>query len=122
MDPAARSCFTADELEGVWSRATPATIANAPAATLAPTDLLLHLCLHASVQHRFDGIRLRSLLDIAEVAEKHGAAIDWHAFADRANRWGVANGVHVTLALAEEWTDFACPAGVLNALRRRTAG
>jgi len=117
MDPAARSRFTADELEAVWSRATPATIANAPAATLAPTDLLLHLCLHASVQHRFDGIRLRNLLDIAEVAEKLGAAIDWHAFADRANRWGVANGVHLTLALAGEWTDFGCPAGVLNALR-----
>ena len=105
-----------DELDGIWSRAVHATIAGEPALTCAPEDLLLHLCMHASVHHRFYGITLRHFVDIARVCRHHAASLDWTAFAERANRWGVSNGVRVALVLAAEWTEFAAPDEVYAAL------
>jgi len=44
------------ELAGLWERSVPATIAGAPSRALAAEDLLLHLCMHVSVHHRFADI------------------------------------------------------------------
>jgi hypothetical protein len=98
------------ELEGIWRRAAPATIAGAPALALAPEDLLLHLCMHASVHHRFADVGLKSFVDMTEVARHYEGSLDWKVFAERANRWSVANGVRMALMLAGEWTDLRVPA------------
>jgi hypothetical protein len=100
------------ELEGIWERSVPATIAGAPSRALAPEDLLLHLCMHASVHHRFADVGLKSFVDMAEVVRHYEGALDWAAFAERANRWGVSNGVRMALMLAQEWTDVRVPAGL----------
>jgi len=117
MNPRYRAQFDHDDLEQLWSRANPAIIRGVPVLTLAPIDLLLHLCLHASVQHRFDGAGLRNYLDIALLIRQSGDAIDWTQFTARANRWGIANGVWLALQLAQEWTDVVVPAPVLVALQ-----
>ena len=114
--PAFESRFATADLDGLWSRAVPATIAGVPALMLSPTDLLLHLCLHVSSQHRFDDLSLRSFVDMAVVCERYGERVDWNAFTARANQWGVANGVYLALVLAEEWTEFGCPTAVLTGL------
>ena len=108
--------FRASDLEGLWSRAQPATISGVSVLMLSPTDLMLHLCRHASVEHRFAGVGLRSFLDIERVARVYAHAIDWDAFASRATEWQIARGVHLTLQLAGEWTEFECPPGVLAKL------
>ena len=100
------------ELDGIWRRAAPATIAGAPALALAPEDLLLHLCMHASVHHRFADVGLKSFVDIAEVARHYEGRLDWRELAGRANAWRVANGVRMALMLAQEWTDLRVPADV----------
>lgn len=97
------------ELDGIWGRAVPASIAGAPALALAPEDLLLHLCMHASVHHRFADVGLKAFVDIAEVVLHHGDRLDWHVLAARANHWGVAGGVRMALMLAEEWTGLRVP-------------
>jgi len=100
------------ELEGIWERSVPATVAGVPSLTLAPEDLLLHLCMHASVHHRFADVGLKSFVDIAEVARHYVGRLDWRELSGRANAWRVANGVRMALMLAQEWTDLRVPADV----------
>ena len=104
------------ELAGIWERSVPATIAGAPSRALAPEDLLLHLCMHASVHHRFADVGLKSFVDMAEVVRHHAGTLDWAAIAARANMWGVSNGVRMALTLAQEWTGLELPAGALARL------
>jgi len=98
-----------EELQGIWERSVPATIAGVPSRALSPEDLLLHLCMHVSVHHRFADVGLKSFVDMAEVARHYENTLDWAAFAERANRWKVANGVRMALMLAGEWTDLRVP-------------
>lgn len=104
------------ELEGIWERSAPATIAGVPSRMLSPEDLLLHLCMHASVHHRFADVGLKSFVDMAEVVRHYESALDWPAFAARANTWGVSNGVRMALMLAEDWTDLRVPTRVWSLL------
>jgi hypothetical protein len=105
------------DLDQLWSRAVTAQIAGVQVLTLGSEDLLVHLCLHASIQHRFDGAGLRNYFDIALVILQYGDTIDWTQFALRANQWGCANGVHLALQLTEEWTGVAVPSAALAALQ-----
>lgn len=104
------------ELAGIWERSVPTAVAGAASRALSPEDLLLHLCMHASVHHRFADVGLKSFVDMAEVARRYQESLDWTVFAERANRWNVANGVRMALLLAQEWTDIRVPAAALAAL------
>lgn len=108
--------FQNDDLDQLWSRAMPVKIGGIPVLMLSPVDLLLHLCLHASVHHRFDGAGLRNYLDIALVIQQFDDVIDWAQFTARANRWGIANGVRLVLQLTEEWTGVVIPMSALDLL------
>jgi hypothetical protein len=108
--------FDNNDLDQLWSRASPVKIDGVQVLMLSPMDLLLHLCLHASVQHRFDGIGLRGFWDMALVIRRYGHEIDWEQFARRVNQWGIANGVHLALQLTEEWTGVVIPAPVMRSL------
>ena len=114
--PGYHARFGNEDLEGLWSRVTPATIGGVSVLMFSPTDLLLHVCMHVSAQHRFDDMGLRAFLDMAQVCRRHGDAIDWKAFAARSNEWGIANGVRLALQLSREWTDLDLPSYVLPAL------
>lgn len=106
--------FDDNDLDQLWSRATPAKIGGVQVLMLSPTDLLLHLCLHASVQHCFDGIGLRGFWDMALVIRRYGDEINWEQLTRRVNQWGIANGVHLALQLTEEWTGVVMPAPVMH--------
>lgn len=117
VNPRYQAQFHSDDLEQLWSRANPATIRGVPVLMFSPIDLLMHLCLHASVHHRFDGAGLRDYLDIALVIHQYGDVIDWTQFSVRANQWGIANGVRLALKLTEEWTGVVIPSPGLAALK-----
>ena len=108
--------FDDNDLDQVWSRATPVKIGGVQVLILSPGDLLWHLCLHASVRHRFAVIGLRGFWDMALVIRRYGHEIDWEQFARRVNQWGMANGVHLALQLTEEWTGIGIPAPVMRSL------
>ena len=114
--PLLRTGFGKAELNKLWDRAVPATIAGVPAQALCPTDLLLHLCLHVSAQHRFDGATFQGLVDIAAVVKRYADAIDWEVFASRTRRWGVANAVHLALQMAGEYAHCPYPSSALAAI------
>lgn len=102
--------------EELWERAVPVRIAGAAALSLAPEDLLLHLCLHTSFHHQF-AFGLRPSCDIAEVVAHFGPALDWDGMAERAFRWGWQRGVYLALLLARELAGAHVPVSVLEMLR-----
>ncbi len=119
LTPRYHGGFGPDDLEGLWSRAVPATIAGMAVRIFSPADLLLHLCMHLSVDHGFDEVGLRAFVDLDEVSRRYAGVIDWDGFAARANKWGVANGVSLALQLAAEWVGLDLPPRVLPALDAR---
>ncbi len=56
--------FTID-IDGLWQRTQPSSVANFDTLTLSPEDLLLHLCLHTSAHHLYSN-GLRAFCDIRE--------------------------------------------------------
>jgi Uncharacterised nucleotidyltransferase len=113
--------FTID-VEGLWQRAVPATVAGVPTRTLASEDGLLHLCLHAchhagaSMQRGRLNFRLLSCCDIAEVIRHYALGFDWAHLARCARQWGISAYVYVPLQLAKELLGAAVPESVLAAL------
>lgn len=103
------------DLAGLWARARPAEIAGAPTLVLAPEDLLLHLCLHASAHHAYT-MGLRPLCDIAETIRHYGAEMDWPALAARASDWRASRCAYLTFHLARKWLDAAIPESACSAL------
>jgi hypothetical protein len=72
--------------QAIWQRRVNLPLAGSALDFMAPTDLLLHMIVHAAYEHRFDNGPL-VLSDIAYLVERH--AIDWpllRAMAER-GRW-----------------------------------
>lgn len=92
----------------VWERARRIRIGGAAAFALSPEDLLLHLCMHAALNHGFD-VRLVNLCDIPVVVDRLGDQLDWPAFWMRAREWGAERSVLVTFGLAEALLGWVRP-------------
>ena len=103
------------DLDGLWKRARPAVVKGIEVLTLCPEDLLLHLCLHTSFQHRF-AVGLRALCDISETVRYYRDAMDWEQVQLRSGQWGAGKCAYLTLRLARELVGADVPAGVLKAL------
>ena len=101
---------------GLWERAVPVKVAGCEALTLAPEDLLLHICFHTSYQHQF-AFGLRPSCDITEIIRHFGSALDWRIIAERAAGQCWQRGVYLALLLAEELAGAEVPAGILAKLR-----
>ena len=104
------------DTDGLWHRARPAAFAEAEAWALCPEDLLLHLCIHTSYHHQFR-FGLRSLCDIAEMMRRCNNQLDWEQLQARANEWGAAKCVYMTLRLAAELLEANVPDTVLQRLK-----
>jgi hypothetical protein len=104
-----------NNVEGLWSRAQPVMLAQAPALALSPEDLLLHLCQHTA-KHAHD-MHLRMLCDIGEVVRRYGAQLDWQEIGARARQWGILRAVYVILRLARELLEVTVPVDWLTSLQ-----
>ena len=99
--------------EGLWRRSRPWRVEGKPLRALAPEDLLLHLCLHATYHHRFR-IGLSALMDIARVTRLE--PVDWQAFVVRARAWKASLPAFLGLFLTGRLLGVEPPASVLSAL------
>ena len=107
------------DMDGVWERASETRIAGARAMAMAPDDLLLHLSVHAALQHRFR-MRQRHLCDIAVTLTRFRERIDWDRLAVVANASGASRFVYCSLRVAESVLGApVSPTGV-NKLARKT--
>ncbi len=109
--------FTIDA-DALWGRAVPATVADADALVLSPADALLHLCLHASVAHRFR-FGLRPLVDIFETIRSTTDNLSWSDVSARALEWGVQKSVWLTLTLCRDLLGAPVPETALKSLEPR---
>jgi len=83
----------------IWQRAVPATVAGCPVLVLAPEDLLLHLCIHGTLQHQLN-FDMRFLTDIVAYSQYAAQQLDWSVLVARARhmRWGHSVWLALTLA------------------------
>jgi hypothetical protein len=102
------------DIEGLWKRAQPATIAGIKVLVLSPEDLLLHLCLHTAFHHLFRS-GIRPFYDILETIRQ--SEIDWEQIPPRANQWGATNSVYLTLYLAKTLFRASVPNEILDRLK-----
>jgi hypothetical protein len=106
------------DLEGLWNRARPATIAGTGALVLSPADLLLHLCAHAGGQDMGPFcLGLRPLCDISAVLQHYEGELDWKEVAARAREWQAARCVFLALLLAKTMLAARVPEEFLQSLR-----
>jgi len=108
-NPSAPFTIDVDEL---WKRSIPATIANTEVLVLSFEDLIMHLCLHTSYQHKFVS-GLRTLCDISEILRHSQGKIEWDQVQSRAHQWQASKYVHLVLYLARELLGAPVPERIL---------
>jgi hypothetical protein len=94
---------------GAWERARE--------GRLAPTDALVHACVHLTVNHGLLGALARC--DIALMATRWAAAIDWDLLVAAAGDARLRGAVWAALRCTEATLGPGIPAGVLAALAPR---
>ena len=104
------------DVDDIWTRAQSVPIAGCQAHVLSPEDLLLHVCAHASLHHRF-GLGLRPLADVAAITEWHSGVLDWAKVRRYAGKWRLITGVYLTLQLTKEMIGANIPDDALDAMR-----
>jgi putative nucleotidyltransferase-like protein len=98
--------------DGLWDRSVAATLAGRPIRMLSPEDTLLHLAIHRTRS----ALRLRWVVDVAELVRRYGDALDWSAYLDRAGRAGARTASWVILGLARDLLDSPVPDDVMARL------
>jgi len=104
------------DVDGLWERALPVTVAGVEVLVLSPEDLLLHLCLHASSYHLYSWFGLRTICDVSETICHYGNRLDWKIVRERSCAWKASNAVYLTLLLARKLLEAAVPDEVLKGL------
>jgi len=100
----------------MWQRARPARIASVPTLVLSWEDMLLHLCLHATLEHYFRG-KLNALCDMAKVINRFKDEIDWPQLLDSARSYQVGKYLYYALWLSREMVGAVVPDTVLRELK-----
>lgn len=98
----------------LWARRVPFHLAGVTAKSMAPEDMLLHLCVHFGVTHQFASPALRALLDIHLMSLN--ADLDWATVARRAREWRIATVTWTVLSLAERFFGTHVPIETLRNL------
>lgn len=103
------------DIDDLWERAQPASVAGVDALVFSPEDLLLHLCQHACKHELFGGIR--PLCDIAQAVSFYADQIDWKKVAALSTEWQMNPPLHLVLRLAGELLDAPVPESFLQAIK-----
>ena len=101
--------------ETPWRRLRPLTLEGLEVRQLHPTDALIHLCLHAAVNHQFTANGLRLLVDIHRLVQAE--EVDWADVVEAARGQRVCTVVHTALSYARVLLNTPVAPFVLEALR-----
>jgi hypothetical protein len=85
----------------LWRDAEAVEVFGRRALALSSGHLLLHLCMHAGLEHRFE-FGLRPLCDVSALLRARADALQWPSLRQQAEAWGWLRSVSVTLRLAAE--------------------
>lgn len=103
-----------------WARARPIAVGDATALAPAPTDLLLHVCLHGA----YSGAngRLRWAADAAALLRADETAIDWDLLVAQARRRRASHTLAAALGYLHEAQSLPVPPEVVAALAAAAEG
>ena len=101
--------------EAPWRRLRSLTLEGLKVQQLHPTDALIHLCLHAIVNHQFTANELRLLVDIHQLVRAE--EVNWADVAEAAQRQRACTVVHTALSYARVLLNTPVPGLVLEALQ-----
>jgi len=88
------------DIDLLWKGLRAVRVGSTRLFGLSSTNLLLHLCLHASLQHRFD-VKMSSLYDIAVVLARGMSKVDWHTLGLLGRRYGIDRLLAAVLTTAQ---------------------
>lgn len=89
--------------QAVWSRKE--LLPDGRAYQLSAEDTIIQSAVHMAVNHQFDILTIRHLLDMALTAENRG--VDWLVVAEQAQKWRLGTVVYVTLDLLDNLVGLA---------------
>lgn len=90
-----------NQLPDPWADAPTRTIAGVPMQCLADEAMLIHLAMHFAGHLVEREARLNQLLDLARLAQKTAATLDWEKVLRQAEQAGVSRFVYASLFLAQ---------------------
>jgi len=102
-------------IDGIWQRAVPARVSGVNVLAMDLHDLVLHLAIHNTYQHRLKA-GLRSLYDIAFIIHQQKDLIDWERLDARAAGWKMERVLWLTLRLVKDLLGAEVPESVLQQL------
>ncbi len=102
-------------MAGLWQRAVSGTLLDQPIRMLSPEDMLLHLAIHRTRS----ALRLRWVVDVAELLRRHADTLDWDAYLGRARAAGARTSSWVILMLARDLLGAPVPTRVVDTLAVR---
>lgn len=105
------------DMAGIWKRLSAVQMYGVDTLIFSPEDLLLHLSLHVSHQHKFRAHGLRPFCDIAAVISHYEHEIDWKQLQVRAHKWQAEKYIYISLRLSQEILGARVAGGVLRSLK-----
>ncbi|MFN8538872.1 MAG: nucleotidyltransferase family protein, partial [Thermomicrobiales bacterium] len=99
----------------LWARAQPATIGGAATLAPAPSDLLLHVCVHGARWHPSPPFRW--VADALVILRESGDALDWASLVAEAERLHLVMPMRATLRYLRRRWHAPVPEWVLTHLR-----
>ncbi|MEW5985755.1 MAG: nucleotidyltransferase family protein [Chloroflexota bacterium] len=104
------------DVQQVWATAVPLK-SEANLWQPAPATMLLHLCLHAGLQHRFSDLGLRHYLDVDRLLRRHRREPGfWELFVAQVRAARASHTSYFCLLLAQRLLGTPLPAEVMAEL------
>jgi hypothetical protein len=103
--------FTArTDYDAIRARCTALQVEGQAALVMAPEDMLVHVCVHAAINHQFGRPWLRGLLDVHLLLTVQPP--DWETVVERLRSWRLATPVWTVLDLTRALFGAPMPAGL----------
>jgi hypothetical protein len=104
------------DTDGLWQRSRLIRVKDNQMRIFSVEDMLLHLCIHVSLQHKFEAGFI-PFCDIARVIHTYRDKIDWLAVIERAYQWHAVKCVYLALLITQEFVGGEIPDKVIKELR-----
>ena len=108
-------CCNAAADEDFWGAAVPWLVKQRTVWLLAPSDQLLHVCLHGAECFQVPSVRW--VADALVILNAEGSTVDWNRLIALAGKHRVVWPLELTLGYLQARYDAPVPAWVLQALR-----
>jgi len=101
------------DIDEFWKNTVTINIEGLDAFVLSPENLLIHLCLHASI-HNYP--QLICLVDISEVIQYYGEILNWELVLEKVLHYKICSPMYYSLAHTKELFNTPIPDFVLDSL------